>query len=83
MKQTILLIVSVFIFSFAFSQKTDSLQLKQKFIDSLRTNTSIKQMDEFLWSNTSGKYYTEAKYIDMINTFVELKWQIWIQTKKK
>ncbi len=53
------------------------------FIDSLVAKTSIKELQEFLFSQVTIKQYNEAKFSELYDFFVRAKVDAWLLQKQK
>lgn len=93
-----LLIIFLLIISIdSFSQKKDSASKKMtaqdsaqvlqieynKFIDSLISKTSVKQLYDFFTETITVKQYQEGKWVDLYDFFVRTKGNAWLQNRSK
>lgn len=73
----------------AFSQANTSDSLKKaqieanKFIDSLTKHTTIADFREWLYNNVTAKNFTEGKFADLYNFFLQAEYQKWMEKTKK
>lgn len=54
-----------------------------KYADSLVNHTTIFQFKSWLEENATVKQYSEGKFVDFYNSFLQYKQQLWLQSKKK
>lgn len=54
-----------------------------KYIDSLEQHTTIKQMQQFLFESVSARFYSEGKFVELYNWYLDRKINEWIQRKTK
>ena len=93
MKKLILVIITLSVTCFCFSQNQkkltaeDSALIEQqqvsRYIDSLIEKTSIKEMRDYLQSNISFKEYSELSFVTMYDFFIRSKVDLWIAQKQK
>jgi len=67
------------------SQKEDSLLRVEagKYVDTLIKKTSIKEFQEFMWSNLTGKVYSELPFPQAYDLFIQSKINTWMENRKK
>lgn len=90
-KYTIIIALCVLFSASAFSQssqkenlqKTDSVALWNKRIDSVLSTTTIKLFQSWLYENATVKQYQEGKFVDLYNAFVQRQYEIWIASKSQ
>ena len=80
----IIILLSV-ITTHAQSQKEDSLLRIEagKYVDTLIKKTSIKEFQEFMWSNLTGKVYSELPFPQAYDLFIQSKINTWMENRKK
>lgn len=89
MRKTItILLILVSLNSFSQKNNTqDSVKKVQveaaKFIDSLTKHTSIADFREWLYNNVTAKNFTEGKFADLYNFFLQTEYQKWMEKPKK
>lgn len=54
-----------------------------KFVDSLISKTSIKDMRDFLFANLTVKVYSDAKFSELYDFFIQSKVNEWATKRKK
>lgn len=85
MKSTILL--SFFFISFIgygqTPQQIDSVNKSvvdwNRFVDSLETNTPLKQFREFIYKSVTAEFYDTGTYVNLWNWYAQQKYPIWLK----
>ena len=86
MKQTLITIcIFISLSTHAQSQKEDSLLRIEagKYVDTLIKKTSIKEFQEFMWANLTGKVYSELPFPQAYDLFIQSKINTWMENRKK
>ena len=86
MKKKIVAVALILVSFFGNAQtKADSIQQVEAnaFIDSLVTNTSLKQFQQFLYENVSQKSASEGRFTELYNSFLQTNYAAWLQRKSK
>lgn len=95
MKKISMIIFAVALFATANSQTNkpkpmtaaDSAAVQQaetnKFIDSTRSKVTIKEFSDWLDDNVSGKFMREGTFTALWTTFIQAKYNEWMQRRQK
>jgi len=50
-----------------------------KFVDSVESNTSIKQFREYIYKSVTAEFYDTGTYVNLWNWFAQQKYPIWLK----
>jgi hypothetical protein len=84
--QAITIALCLLISASAFSQskqQVDSVAIWNKHIDSVLSNTSVKQFNQWVEDNVSVTNYKSAKFSELYNAFIQFQMQLFLQPKSQ